>query len=137
MIELPESLSLSDQINKTLHGKRISSVTAGHTPHKLAWYYGDRSRYSNLLVGKSIHKAVPCGSMFEISAEGANILFGEGVGIRFHDIDSPRPAKHQLPVEFEDGTALSGYVQMFGEVGCFPKDQLDNPISLSDRPHDY
>jgi formamidopyrimidine-DNA glycosylase len=80
MIELPESLSLSDQINKTLHGKRISSVTAGHTPHKLAWYYGDRSRYSNLLVGKSIHKAVPCGSMVEISAEGANILFGVGSG---------------------------------------------------------
>jgi formamidopyrimidine-DNA glycosylase len=127
VIEFPEALCLSGQINKTLRGKRIASVTAGHTPHRLAWYYGHRETYAAVLTGKSIRNAVPRGSMVEIRADGANILFGEGVGVRFHDADSPRPVKHQLLVEFADGSALSGYVQMYGGVGCFPEGGLDNP----------
>jgi formamidopyrimidine-DNA glycosylase len=43
MIELPEAFNLSNQLNDTVSGKRIAEVTAVHTPHKLAWYYGDPS----------------------------------------------------------------------------------------------
>jgi formamidopyrimidine-DNA glycosylase len=126
MIELPEAVNISGQLNDTISGKRIAGVTAVHTPHKLAWYYGEPLTYSALLIGKTVGKASPLGSMVEIKAENANILFGEGVNVRFHDKGEPRPAKHQLFLEFEDRSALSFSIQMYGGVGAFPEDELDN-----------
>ena len=126
MIELPEAFNLSNQLNDTVSGKRIAEVTAVHTPHKLAWYYGDPSAYSDLLVGKTVDVASPFGSMVEIKAEDANILFGEGVNIRLHDKVEKCPAKHQLLIEFDDHSALSLSVQMYGGVGAFAEGELDN-----------
>jgi formamidopyrimidine-DNA glycosylase len=126
MIELPEAVNLANQLNDTVPGKRIAAVTAVHTPHKLAWYYGEPSTYSDLLTHKTIEKASPFGNMVEIQVEKANILFGEGVNIRFHDQGDPRPARHQLLVEFDDHSALSFSVQMYGGVGAFPEGGLDN-----------
>jgi len=126
MIELPEAVHTADQLNHTVFGKHIAGITAVHTPHKLAWYYGDPSTYSDLLIGKTVGKASPFGSMVEIKAENANILFGEGVNVRFHDRGEPRPTKHQLLLEFDDRSALSFSIQMYGGVGAFPEGELDN-----------
>jgi len=126
MIELPEAVHISGQLNDTVLGKRIEDVTALHTPHKLAWYYGEPSTYFYLLADKAIGKASPLGSMVEIEVENANILFGEGVHIRFHDMGEPRPTKHQLLIEFDDHSALSFSVQMYGGIGAFPEGELDN-----------
>jgi formamidopyrimidine-DNA glycosylase len=127
MIELPEATNIAGQIIGTVSGRRIASVVAGHTPHKLVWYYGDRHKYSQLLVGRTVGKADAFGGLVEVKVENASILLGEGVGIRFHDKNEPRPAKHQLLVEFEDGSALSASVQMYGGLGCFIQGELDNP----------
>jgi formamidopyrimidine-DNA glycosylase len=126
MIELPEAVVLASQINDTIKGKRIAMVTAAHTPHKLAWYYGDRQKYSDILVGRTIGKTAAYGGLVEIKAGNANILLGEGAGIRFHRKGEPRPAKHQYLVEFDDGTALSAAVQMYGGMGAFLEGELDN-----------
>jgi formamidopyrimidine-DNA glycosylase len=126
MNELPEVLNLAAQINKTIFGKRISGFTAAHTPHKLAWYYGEPSQFSNLLEGKTIGKATAYGGLVEIKAGNANILLGEGGNIRFHDKNEPRPAKHQLLIEFEDKSALSDSVRMYGGMGAFPEGKLEN-----------
>jgi formamidopyrimidine-DNA glycosylase len=127
MIELPEALNIADQINETISGKRIFSVTAGHTPHKLAWYYGEPAKYADLLTGKTIEKASAFGGLVEIKAEKANILFGEGVAVRFHNLNEPRTLKHQFLIEFEDRSALSASVQMYGGMGSFMEGELDNP----------
>ena len=126
MIELPEAVNISDQLTTTVLGKRIASVIAVHTPHKLAWYYGEPSTYGNLLTSRLVGKASPLGSMVEIKVENANILFGEGAAIRFHGENQPHPARHQLLVEFDDHSALSLSVQMYGGVGVFPEGELDN-----------
>ena len=73
MIELPEAVSISGQLNDTVFGKRIAGVTAVHTPHKLAWYYGEPSTYFNLIAGRTVGKASPFGSLVEIGVENANI----------------------------------------------------------------
>ena len=127
MIELPEALNIAGQINETISGKRIAAVTAAHTPHKLAWYYGDRAKYAALLVGRTIGQAVAVGGLVEIKVGDANILFGEGTNIRFHAAGETRPAKHQLLVEFDDGSALSAAVQMYGGMGAFREGELENP----------
>jgi formamidopyrimidine-DNA glycosylase len=127
MIELPEAQVIAGQLNKALAKRKISRITAGFTPHKLAWFYGDRGKYSDLLAGKTVSKAFASGGMVEVQAGEAIILFSEGVGIRFHERNQPRPARHQLLIEFEDGTAVSGSVQMYGGMGCFAEGGLDNP----------
>ena len=127
MIELPEAINIAGQINDTIYGKRISSVISVHTPHKLAWYYGEPAKYSELLVGRTIGKATAYGSMVEIKVENANILLGEGAAIRFHSKSGSRPTKHQLLIEFDDQFAVSASVQMYGGMGSFLDGELDNP----------
>jgi formamidopyrimidine-DNA glycosylase len=126
MIELPEALNIAGQINNTINRKRIASVVVAQTPHKLAWYYGEPQKYSDILVGKTIEKANAYGGMVEIKAENTNILLGEGAGIRFHRKNEPRPAKHQLLIEFDDQSAISISIQMYGGIGSFIEGELDN-----------
>jgi formamidopyrimidine-DNA glycosylase len=127
VIELPEALNIAGQLDDTIRGKRVASVIVAQTPHKLAWYYGEPQKYSDLLLGKTIGKANAYGGMVEIKAENANILLGEGAGIRFHRENEPRPAKHQLLVEFDDHSAISVSIQMYGGIGVFVEGELDNP----------
>ena len=126
MIELPEALNIARQINDTALGKRVACVIVAQTPHKLAWYYGEPSKYADLLVEKPIEKANACGGMVEIEAGNARILLGEGVGIRFHREGEPRPARHQLLIEFDDHSAISASIQMYGGIGAFLEGELDN-----------
>ena len=126
MIELPEAVSIARQLNDAVCGSKIAAVTAGHTPHKLVWYYGEPPTYPRLLVGRSAGKAAPLGSMVEMEVENARVLLGEGVGIRFHEAGQPRPARHQLLIEFDDGSALSATIQMYGGLGAFLEGELDN-----------
>ena len=127
MIELPEALNLAGQINDTIHGKRVASLIAVQTPHKLAWYYGEPQKFSDLLVGRTIGRANAYGGLVEIKAENANILLGDGAGIRFHRKNEPRPVKHQLLIEFDDHSAISISIQMYGGIGVFLEGELDSP----------
>lgn len=142
MIELPESIALASQLSDTVKGKRIINVTAAQTPHKFAWYYGDPQKYHELLSGKVIDKANGIGSMVEILAGDAVMLFGDGVGLRYHNENEQRPLKHQMLVEFEDFSAISATVQMYGGLMCFRSGEMDNkyykaakekPSPLSDQ----
>lgn len=126
MIEMPEAIVLANQINETVKGKTIKQVTAAQSPHKFAWYHGEPEKYQELLGGKSVGNAKGLGSFVEIPAGEVVILFSEGLNLRFHMEESPRPKKHQLLIEFEDGTAMSASVQMYGGLWCFRKDTFDN-----------
>ena len=57
MIELPESYVLASQINETIVGKIIKSVSANTRKHKFATFSGDPSLYDAALSGKEIVKA--------------------------------------------------------------------------------
>lgn len=127
MIEIPEAESLSRQLTETVSGKRIARVVAGRSPHKFAWYHGDPEGYDALLHGKTISSAVAKGGMVEMRASDAVMLFSDGVVLRFHARDEKRPQKHQLLIEFEDATAISASVQMYGGLWCFKEGEFDNP----------
>jgi formamidopyrimidine-DNA glycosylase len=142
MIELPESLALAEQLNSTIRGKRIINVIAAQTPHKFAWYYGDPQKYHELLTGKMVGKADGIGSMVEIPAEDAVMLFGDGAALRYYGETEQKPQKHQMLVEFEDFSVLCVSVQMYGGLQCFRRGELDNkyyrvakekPTPLSDK----
>jgi len=49
MIELPEAIVIARQITETLGGKRIASAVANASPHKFAWYTGNRQSTTSVL----------------------------------------------------------------------------------------
>jgi len=119
MIEIPEALTLASQIKETINEKQIINVVAGQTPHKFAWYHGDPQKYHEILVGKTINMATAFGGIVDIKADNATILISDGVAFRYHRKDEKRPGKHQLLLEFNDFSAVSASVHMYGGIWCF------------------
>jgi formamidopyrimidine-DNA glycosylase len=136
MIELPEAAVLARQINETVVGKEIKDVIAARTPHKLAWYFGDPQEYKGLLTGKIISEATSYGGQVEITAGKAKLLFSDGVNLRYYNKGEKLPSKHQLLIQFDDGSSLVGWVQMYGGLSAFQEGENDNKYYLiaKERP---
>lgn len=127
MIEIPEAAVLARQMTQVLSGKVIRAVIAGQSPHKFAWLSGDTAEYERMLAGRRIEDAAAWGGMVELHAGDAWLAFQDGVNLRYHAGPAEqRPAKHQLLIEFSDGSALSASVAMYGGLYCFPRGGFDN-----------
>jgi formamidopyrimidine-DNA glycosylase len=133
VIELPEAAVLAKQLNETVVGRKIENVVAAHTPHKLAWYFGDPREYKGLLTGKVVSGAASYGGQVEISAGKAKLTVSDGVNLRYCDKGGKLPDKHQLLLEFDDGSCLVGWVQMYGGLSAFPDGKNDNKYYLVAR----
>ncbi|MCL2678160.1 MAG: endonuclease VIII [Clostridiales bacterium] len=132
MLEIPESHALARQA-AVLTGKVIAAVSAAASPHKFAFYFGDPADYPKLLVGEKIGGARVHGGMTEICAGEARLLFHDGVNARYYAAGEAVPAKHQLYIGFEDGSALVCTVQMYGGLWAFRAEENDNPYYLVAR----
>lgn len=117
MVELPEAVVLTEQINNTLAGKKIMNAVAGHTPHTFAWYTGDPANYRYLLAGKTIRGAVTVADHIEIKVD--DMILHISTPLRYHEKGGKLPKKHQLLLEFDDATAASASIQMWGSIFCF------------------
>ncbi|NLE95274.1 MAG: endonuclease VIII [Dehalococcoidia bacterium] len=133
MIELPEACALASQCNTTVRGKRITNVVAAHSPHKFAWYFGDPAKYEQLLYGKTIGESTSYGGQLEIAAGSARLVFSDGVNLRYFAAGERVPDKHQLLLQFEDGSSLVGSVQMYGGLSAFTEGANDNKYYLVAR----
>ncbi|MBU0976684.1 MAG: endonuclease VIII [Patescibacteria group bacterium] len=130
MIEIPEAVILSQQITKHLKGKKIKNAAAMHSPHKLVWTFKDPKNYRKMLVGRSIIESYPFGSTVEISCGKVRMAFSEGFYLRYFKAGSKLPEKHQLSLEFEDGDFFVAWVQMYGGLACFEKNEYGNKYYL-------
>jgi formamidopyrimidine-DNA glycosylase len=133
MIEIPEAVALSGQLTSAFRGKAVADVVVGASPHKFVWFYGDPDSYANLVLGESFSGAHPVGGFVEGEIGNARLLFSEGINLRVHAPDEPRAKKHQLLLEFDDGSALSASGQMYGGVGIFREGTNDNEYYLTAR----
>jgi formamidopyrimidine-DNA glycosylase len=118
MIELPEAVVIARQITETLGGKRIARALANASPHKFAWYTGDPATYNERLAGKVIGMGAGWASFIEF--EAGDMRLSISAPVRYHAEGEKRPKKHQLLIEFEDGTAISSSAQMWGGFLCVP-----------------
>ncbi|RHJ83918.1 endonuclease VIII [Parabacteroides sp. AM08-6] len=125
MIEAPEALYIAEQMNQTIQGKRITFVTAGYTPHKFAWFYGNPENYGNMLTGKIFGITHAYGGLLETDIEDSRLLLGDGVNLRYFKPGDKIPDKHQLLIGFEDESFLTGSVRMYGGILCFPADSFE------------
>ncbi|WP_105615283.1 DNA-formamidopyrimidine glycosylase family protein [Vallitalea okinawensis] len=142
MLEIPEAAVLAEQMNELLIGKVIQKVITNQSPHKFAWFAGDPEEYDALLKGKEINKAVNHGGLIEVYLDDVRMVLGDGVALRLFSDKSKLPKKHQLCIQFTDGSFLVASVQMYGGMWCFKKGQFDNqyyfiakekPSPLSDQ----
>lgn len=127
MIEIPEATVLAKQLNAIAQGREIKSVVAGKSPHKYAWFFDEPKEYGSLFNNKTMGEALCYGGLVEITIEDAILLFGDGIRLRFHERGEKYPTKHQLLIEFQDSSALSATVQMYGGLWGFKKGAFDNP----------
>jgi formamidopyrimidine-DNA glycosylase len=126
MIELPEAETLAREINETLAGKMIDTCIRGNSPHKFAFYTGTPADYARMLNGKTIGMARSRNSSIVISAEpGYAVVLGDGgERIQFHEDEKTIPKKHQLLLNFSDGTALSVTVSGWGACRALPEAEI-------------
>ena len=52
MIEAPEALCLSEQLNRIVKGKVVTDVIPCYTPHKFAFFNGNPKRYPEMFSVK-------------------------------------------------------------------------------------
>jgi formamidopyrimidine-DNA glycosylase len=119
MIELPEATVIARQITETIAGRRVAHAVANASPHKFAWYTGDPAEYNARLQGKVIGSGAGAGGSIEFGA--GDMVLSISAPIRYHAAGEKRPQKHQLLIEFDDGSAISSCAQMWGGFFCFPQ----------------
>jgi formamidopyrimidine-DNA glycosylase len=119
MLELPEVLTLSRQLDKELRGRTIASAGRGNSPHKFAFFRPSDQKVGRTLAGRKVAAVRGDGKcmLFELRPR-AVFCIGEMDGrILFHQRGAALPAKYQLLVSFEDGTALTATVGLWGFFG--------------------
>jgi len=126
MLEIPEAYVLSQQLNNTLSGKIVKKVTVNQSPHKFAWFYKEPHEYPKNMESKRVGKISNISGMVEIEIGDYNLVFGDGVNLRYIEWDGKIPPKHQLSLLFDDDSTLIASVQMYGGMWCFKPGEYDN-----------
>lgn len=117
MIEIPEAVNLARQLNEALTGKKIVSALAGASPHGFAWYSGEPASYSARLREKSVSGVVRHGGHIWIKfCDETSLILAEGPVIRAWQEDEEPPTKHQLLLNFDDGSCLTLTVRMYAFI---------------------
>jgi len=118
MIDLPEVLTIAEQMNKEIKGKRIEHGNRGNSVHKFAWYNREPEEYEEILAGKIVGEATGDGNWISVPVEpGFMLQFGDmGGRILFHQNEGTLPKKYQLMLRFEDGTYLTVTIQLWGFI---------------------
>jgi formamidopyrimidine-DNA glycosylase len=130
MLEIPEAIVISQQLNETIKGKTIQNVTMLKSPHKFAWFYGDPENYHDLIMDMTVGTSRANAGQIEIDIEDMRLLFNDGVNLRFFGTGEKTPEKHQLDIEFTDNSHLIGSIQMYGGISLFKNGENDNPYYL-------
>lgn len=126
MIELPEAVVIARQMALDLIGKRIAAAVAGQSPHKFAFFTGEPESYATILPGKTLGAARDNGRLIMLPVEpGYTLVLGEGgERILYHRNAATLPTKHQLWLQFDDGSHLTVSVQGWGAAMLLTPEQL-------------
>jgi len=130
MLEIPETMTIADQLNHTIQTKTIKTVLVNASPHKFAFFYKDPNTYPDLLMGKKIGIAKGIGGLVEIKVDDLCLTFGDGTNLRYYPNIDEAPPKHQFLLGFDDSSALVISIQMYGFISAFIEGENQNPYYL-------
>lgn len=131
MLEIPESTHLANQMTALLCGRTICRAEANHSPHGFAWYWGEPKHYGSLLEGETVSGCRSYGGFIEIAAGNKRIVLWDGVSVHYLAPGEKRPVKHQLLLDFDDGSALYCTIQMYGGIWASVAGEFDNNYTLA------
>lgn len=123
MAELPELTILQAQMHKALAGRRISSVEI--TQPKCLNMPVKKARAA--LTGKRVASVTRRGKWLYLNLEPElHVLLNLGMGadLWHHRKGDPLPAKYQLRIALDDGSAFTCRFWWFGHVHVLTPDQL-------------
>ncbi len=127
MLEIPEARVIAEQMEVAFKGRRVVSLIKNASPHGFAFFNDDLPMsYADMLVDRPLEGVKAWGGRIEM-VFGENYLdFNDGVNLRYLAPGAKRPPKHQLLLEFDDGSALVATVQMYGGLFAYPEGGMDN-----------
>ena len=112
MIELPEALTLSRQLNESVAGKAVTDALPPTKPHKFCWFNGLPEEYGKQIAGSKIVSAQGFGIYVELVFDNnKRLCINDGVNPRLLNA-SDTPKDYQLLITLEDGTKLCFTVAM-------------------------
>lgn len=126
MLELPEVITLYHDLKNTIVNKKIIYAKANSSLHKFAFYYKDPNEYEIILKNQIVQNVTHYGFYVSIETQDFELLFRDGVNLRYHKDESTIPKKHQLIIGFLDNTYLTVTISMYGVIWCVKKGQADN-----------
>ncbi len=131
MLEMPEAVTIAQQMQSTLTSKTFQHFSRGVLMHKFLWLSKTAEEYAAILTGLKITGASSYGrSIFLHVGEERLLWFGElGGRILYHPQGKPLPAKYHLRWDFTDDSAMTYTLQMWGFV------QLLEMSELSEQPY--
>jgi len=131
MIEMPEAKTIARQMNQTLSGKTIRIFRRGNKTHKFLWLNRPDEEYKSILPGLTISSASSFGRSIYLNL-GDQMLWWSDTGgkLLYHEPGAKLPKNYHLGWEFEDGSALTFAMQMWGGV------KLLDETEFSDKPND-
>jgi formamidopyrimidine-DNA glycosylase len=120
MLELPEVLTLSRQLDKELKGRTIASAGRGNSPHKFAFFKPSDEEVAALLARKTVDAVRGDGKciFFDLRPRAVFCIAEMDGRILFHAKGAPLPPRYQLLISFSDGTALTATVGLWGFFGA-------------------
>lgn len=127
MLELPEVITLSKQVDNTLRGKTITHVFNATKPHKFTFYNSDPLKYGKLLIGKTIESSQGYGMFIDfLLSDNVTMNIGDGVIARYYNPGDKIPTNYQLLLTFDDESFLVFTVAMYGFINVYPDSIIDN-----------
>lgn len=132
MIELPEALTLSKQLDAAVAGRTVEQVLPPTKPHKFCWFDGDPAEYDARLRGSVLTGAKGFGIYVDLTfSNGQTLSLNDGVNPRLvAEADAPRD--YQLLLRLSDGTAVAFTVAMYGGI-VLHDDAFDNEYYLKSQ----
>jgi len=126
MIEMPEAVTIAQQMRETLVGKTIQHFSRGALIHKFLWLSKPAEEYDAILAGLPVTGATSFGRSIYLYAGDVHLLwFGElGGRILYHLQGEALPAKYHLRWDFTDASSLTFNMQMWGFVGLLKRSEL-------------
>ena len=137
MFELPEVVTLAQQMNDTLRGRTIKRGQLGNSPHKFVWHNRTHEEFERLTQGKTVGEAQARGRWLPIPLEpGYVLLLGEvGGKVLLHEPGAKLPKKYHLHLTFEDDSFLTATTQMWGAYELFAAgEELERQYVKDMRP---
>lgn len=131
MIEMPEATTIARQMSIELTGKTIAIFGRGNKTHKFLWLNRPIEEFEAILPGLKIEGASSFGRSLYLHL-GSHMLWWNDAGgkILYHESGEKLPKNYHLGWQFEDGSAMTYALQMWGGVRLLEKSEF------GERPND-